>query len=458
MSMKENVQTIAENVPKVYEAGQASMVDESKIIEKTASGTDVLTLEDVSEIPHDVKIQLSSDTVEDFSTTEVKVTNVNILPYPYVETTKTLNGITYTDNGDGSVTMKGTATGTSYFVLASKRMLDLGEKTIWHTSTSGGYRLSQYLFYNGNNGATSINFDSGVTVDETVFPMVVVGDVLPEYQPYTGQAYTPNVDGTVNVKSVSPVMNIFCDTDGVNIIAEYHKSYGMQVEYDRFWDDYQRNGNPEGYEYAFAGQRWNSENWKPKYPIKLNGKTYLSSYTGLFNYFDRGLEKAPLELPEGVIDFTNCRSIADAFANANITKVEMNALPAENHLADFMTRAFAGGNISAVKLKTVKIGTNENIGYASTFTHAYALENVSFVDGSVIGKAVSFEYSTRLTKQSIENIIHVLSDTTSGISIRFSLKAVNNAFETAEGAADGASAEAWTELIATKPNWTISLI
>lgn len=39
----------------------------------------------------------------------------NLIPYPYANTTKTVNGVTYTDNGDGSVTVSGTATGYSDF-------------------------------------------------------------------------------------------------------------------------------------------------------------------------------------------------------------------------------------------------------------------------------------------------------------------------------------------------------
>ena len=39
----------------------------------------------------------------------------NLIPYPYINTTKTTNGVTYTDNGDGSVTVSGTATGYSDF-------------------------------------------------------------------------------------------------------------------------------------------------------------------------------------------------------------------------------------------------------------------------------------------------------------------------------------------------------
>ncbi len=39
----------------------------------------------------------------------------NLIPYPYSNTTKTVNGITFTDNGDGTITANGTATGSAQF-------------------------------------------------------------------------------------------------------------------------------------------------------------------------------------------------------------------------------------------------------------------------------------------------------------------------------------------------------
>lgn len=41
----------------------------------------------------------------------------NLLPYPYISTTKTINGVTFTDNGDGSITVNGTATANAVFYL-----------------------------------------------------------------------------------------------------------------------------------------------------------------------------------------------------------------------------------------------------------------------------------------------------------------------------------------------------
>ena len=74
------------------------------------------------------------------------------------------------------------------------------------------------------------------------------------------------------------------------------------------------------------------------------------------------------------------------------------------------------------------------------------LRNITF--SGTIGKDIDFQKSTKLTKASIESIINALSSTASGVTVTFSQIAVNNAFSTDE----------WNALIATKPNWTISLV
>lgn len=40
-------------------------------------------------------------------------------PYPYKDTTKTQNGVTFTDNGDGTINVNGTASSTTYFDMTS---------------------------------------------------------------------------------------------------------------------------------------------------------------------------------------------------------------------------------------------------------------------------------------------------------------------------------------------------
>ena len=50
---------------------------------------------------------------------EIRSIKGNSLPYPYFESSKTENGLTIKDNGDGSLTLNGTVTDTVYFQLTS---------------------------------------------------------------------------------------------------------------------------------------------------------------------------------------------------------------------------------------------------------------------------------------------------------------------------------------------------
>lgn len=45
----------------------------------------------------------------------------NLARYPYTDTTKTVNGITFTDNGDGTITANGTATANAVFNFGTQR-------------------------------------------------------------------------------------------------------------------------------------------------------------------------------------------------------------------------------------------------------------------------------------------------------------------------------------------------
>jgi hypothetical protein len=57
---------------------------------------------------------------------QIEVIPTDLLLYPYKEKTKTTNGITFTDNGDGTITANGTATATAYFELQTVQ-LEVGQ-------------------------------------------------------------------------------------------------------------------------------------------------------------------------------------------------------------------------------------------------------------------------------------------------------------------------------------------
>lgn len=61
----------------------------------------------------------------------------NLIPYPYKMSTTTSLGITWTDNGDGTIDVSGTATADSYFTLYQGEMFPVGKYKI-----TSGYGLS----------------------------------------------------------------------------------------------------------------------------------------------------------------------------------------------------------------------------------------------------------------------------------------------------------------------------
>lgn len=83
------------------------------------------------------------------------LTTKNLLPYPYSDTTKTIHGITFTDNGDGSITANGTATGVAYFRLAKGNNIvpDASKKYV----VSGGKNNYLRLFLDVYNNLSLIH-------------------------------------------------------------------------------------------------------------------------------------------------------------------------------------------------------------------------------------------------------------------------------------------------------------
>lgn len=102
------------------------------------------------------------------------------------------------------------------------------------------------------------------------------------------------------------------------------------------------------------------------------------------------------------------------------------------------------------KLKTILGALDLNnctIAY-SAFDNCKALEDIEFMPNTINISITSFPQSSKLTKASLTSIINGLNADVTGQTLTLSKTAVNNAFTDAE----------WEALVATKTNWTISLI
>lgn len=81
----------------------------------------------------------------------------NILEYPYTDTTKTTNGITFTVNGEGDVVAAGTATADAYFTIAEGTSSQLGMTAGKKFVITSGYSGSKIVITetNGSNVVVS---------------------------------------------------------------------------------------------------------------------------------------------------------------------------------------------------------------------------------------------------------------------------------------------------------------
>ena len=154
---------------------------------------------------------------------EMVVSGKNLLTYPFNETTKTVNGITFTDNGDGTITANGTATANATITLARNFGFENEGNYFLSGCPSGGGLNSFFInWYQNHTGVTQKNYNdygsgiiipyqhifsennslaiaiiAGTTVNNLVFrPQLELGSTPTEYEPpITGRELQVNVCG-----------------------------------------------------------------------------------------------------------------------------------------------------------------------------------------------------------------------------------------------------------------------
>ena len=90
------------------------------------------------------------------------VATENLIPYPYTETTKTANGVTFTVNSDGSIMVNGTATSDADFMLLRGPIQGYSESYFLSGCPSGG---SDTTYYISENFTASKDTGNGVVLN-----------------------------------------------------------------------------------------------------------------------------------------------------------------------------------------------------------------------------------------------------------------------------------------------------
>ena len=213
---------------------------------------------------------------------------------------------------------------------------------------------------------------------------------------------------------------------------------GRQAEWSEFWDAYQKYGKKRNYNAAFYGEGWNNRStFKPKYPIIISGGT--SSHSNMFYNGPSGDLTKILSDAGAYFDTSGVTEFSTMFYVANFTRIPVIDTRGAIKIYD----TFQSGNIVTIDGIILRDDGSQTFNSGTFLTSK--LVNVSFE--GVIGNDIVFKYCTKLSKDSITNIIGVLSTETAGRTVTFSQVAKEAAF----------TDEEWAAIIATKPNWTISL-
>lgn len=124
------------------------------------------------EVEHGAYLETISEYVTKLN--RAKAGSKNLIPFPYLDATKTVNGLTFTNNQDGSISISGTATDWSYFTLCDG--IDFGNVDMYSTSTNNSNYKA--ILTNGTSDIFIVYYYSSKKTYIAVRPNTIVHSVI----------------------------------------------------------------------------------------------------------------------------------------------------------------------------------------------------------------------------------------------------------------------------------------
>ena len=175
---------------------------------------------------------------------------------------------------------------------------------------------------------------------------------------------------------------------------------GKKAEYDTFWDTYQ-NKNGGQYGYAFYGNGWRKEIFRPKHDMYPTSAGYMFAY-------QNDPQIVPYDLVEHLADlgvtlsFENCTNVTNIFNyNYSFSRIGVMDCSKVTSLSNCFNNC---KNLITIDKLIFPTGTGS---YTGAFNFANSLKNLT-VEGE-IKNDLSVKYSP-LTVESMNSIISCLKD------------------------------------------------
>lgn len=219
-------------------------------------------------------------------------------------------------------------------------------------------------------------------------------------------------------------------------LAIYKKMFGGGSggsHYDAFWDTYQQNGNRADYDYAFAGNGWNDETFRPKYDIVITEGTTSMFHKCLITDLVKILDDCGV-----TFDMSRAKE-STYFVNAcsKLTTLPVLDCRGRENINYFI---IACGQLHTIEKVILKEDGSQKFNNYS-FLSLGGLKEIRFE--GCIGYSLEIKASSLLSTESVQSIIDHLKDLTGQTAQTLTLHPTVGGNMTAEQKA-AISAKNWT--------------
>lgn len=385
---------------------------------ETKKGTGRVLIDYINEKEHNIEVQLSSDTITDFSGITVKVTGKNLWNKDYASD---INNWDFTRNPYYPLFAipipRGSHISISYsndlepgLSMPTIRILNdrVNLDSVYgylYSNTNADYIHNDITFFSNTDYLWICVYNilsySDTWLDTFMTNIgnhlqIEVSVLATDYEPYFENIYEANAEGVVeNVVSSTQTKYLICDNEEVDIAATYYTI--SDASWHRYWDNFQNYGNKTSYYYHFYGSSWNDYNFKPKYDIIPVGNNQSAFSNAGFTDLNKLVKYAGItvdtsQVTDGMYMFSSmkhCKYLPpiDCYSMTSMANMFMY---------DTLLEDLELLNIQS----TLKFGQ-----WNSPFMYCESLKNVNLVNCQLSGPYIIFTNSKLLTLKSLKNII-----------------------------------------------------
>ena len=290
--------------------------------------------------------------------------------------------------------------------------------------------------YDASNTDANINTEKSKTLFNKVDFQLEVGVTDTDFESYTEEILSGNVNGLYTAKSKCPYMNFIVDGDAV-VNVTYNVSWGMEIENDRLWEK-RRKSIGSSWSYAFAGKTWNDESLSSiPFDIRPSGSASAMFSNSGINDLKGTLEKAGV-----VLDLSGTTNVNNMFQNALVTrlpKLDFSKCTATTTIFSYCT--------NLVYIEELIPSPTANT--TNMFQRCDSLEHCIFA--GTISKTLSMADCPKLDAESYNSIFINLNSTVTGQTLTLpSEDTVRSVYDEKYG--DGT----YDAIVATKNNWSFA--